>query len=383
MASAAAPPSDPTDVVGRRAAAFLTDAILLAVVGLVLFAALRYRSYSNVQVDACTILRKGAGKPLCLKVGSHVFLWHVGALKTAVGVTLFLGFLNGVVLQSILGSSVGKICYRLSVVDENGRKPHPLRMFGRWVFLVVDVGFCFVGCFMVAATHPHRRIGDFVFGTYVVALRSVGRPVNDASAGDASATTGVGVPSNWTAPPVPTAANASAALSPRLQTPPGTAPTAPGEWGAVARPAPVVRSPQWATPPPSDSGAPPAVIESASSPKWAAPPVHEPEPEAEAEPETGADTEDAAETESETEPQPETAAEAADTAEPEVESDTESEQEQEPEAEPELSEWSPVASSRRSRGAKAAASDSKDASWWDAALSSGDSDAEAEEELER
>jgi uncharacterized RDD family membrane protein YckC len=365
MAPAAAPLSDPTDVVGRRAAAFVIDAVLLAVVGFALFAALRYRSYSNVQVDACTILRKGAGKPLCLKLGSHVFLWHAGALKTTVGVTLFLGFLNGVVLQSIFGASVGKICYRLSVVDESGRKPHPLRMFGRWVFLVVDVGFCFVGCFMVPATHPHRRIGDFVFGTYVVSMRSVGRPIIEPAA-DADAAA-VGQPSNWSAPPVPAAAMSvpDAAATARLQTPPGTTPTAPGEWGAVARPAPVVRSPQWETPPPPDSTAPPAVIESASSPKWAAPPVA-PDADPEAEPDVETEAEPEAETETETAVEGEPAVEA------EAEADTE------PEPEPELSEWSPVGSSRRSRNSKAAASGSKDLSWWDAALSSGDSDTEAD-----
>src|SRR6185436_14248648 len=151
MASATTPPADPTDVVGRRAAAFLIDVVLLGVLGLVVFAALRYRSYSNVPADACAVLRKGADDPMCLQVGGRAFLWHAGALKTAVVVTLFFAFLNNVVLQSITGSTVGKMCFRLSVVDENGAKTHPLRMFGRWVFLIVDVGFFFVGCFMVPA----------------------------------------------------------------------------------------------------------------------------------------------------------------------------------------------------------------------------------------
>ena len=149
----------------------------VGLIGLVVFAALRYRSYTGVPVDACSLLRKTADNPICLKVGSRVFLWHAGAAKTAVIVTLFFGLLDNVVLQSITGSTVGKMCFRLSVVDENGAQTHPLRMLGRWVFLVVDVGFCLVGCFMTLATHPHRRIGDFVFGTYVVAMRSVGRPV--------------------------------------------------------------------------------------------------------------------------------------------------------------------------------------------------------------
>ena len=129
--------------------------------------------------------------PICLKVGSRVFLWHAGAAKTAVIVTLFFGLLDNVVLQSITGSTVGKMCFRLSVVDENGAQTHPLRMLGRWAFLVVDVGFCLVGCFMTLATHPHRRIGDFVFGTYVVAMRS-GRPAGRGRARCATCRPGPG-----------------------------------------------------------------------------------------------------------------------------------------------------------------------------------------------
>ena len=189
MAAATTPPDDPTDVVGRRAVAYLIDLVLVALIGLVVFAALRYRSYTDAPADMCTLLRKTADNPICLKVGSRVFLWHPGAAKHRVLVTLFFGLLNNVVLQSITGSTVGKACFRLSVVDESGVKTHPLRMFGRWVILVVDVGFCLVGCFMTLATHPHRRIGDFVFGTYVVSMSSVGRPVvvapgaKDAAAG--------------------------------------------------------------------------------------------------------------------------------------------------------------------------------------------------------
>ena len=408
MASATTPPGDPTDVVRRRAAAFLIDTVLLGTIGLAAFASLRYRAYSNVHVDACTLLRRGANSPICLKIGSRVFLWHPGAAKTALLLTIFLGFLNGVVLQSITGSSVGKLCLRLSVISDDGGKPHPLRMFGRWVFLVVDIGFCLVGCFMVPATHPHRRIGDFVFGTYVVAMMSVGRPVviEATNEVDPASLPGVGSPSAWSAPPTPARAKtalaaSTAGLAPPLKTPPGTTPTAPGEWGAVARPAPVVRSPGWATPPPSDGKSPPIEIEPSTSPKWAAPPVFEEEPEAEAEVDTEApkddidaepDAEPEVEDEAEAEPEAEddaTTAEAASEAEAEPEAEAEadtdeSESETETEPEPDLSEWSAVATAserrraRRKRSAKASAGGSKDESWWDAALSSGDSDAEAD-----
>jgi hypothetical protein len=61
--------------------------------------------YTGVPANACTVLRKAASNPICLKVGSRVILWHAGAAKLAVLVTLFLGFLNGVVLQGVTGWS--------------------------------------------------------------------------------------------------------------------------------------------------------------------------------------------------------------------------------------------------------------------------------------
>jgi uncharacterized RDD family membrane protein YckC len=400
MTSASALPEDPTDVVGRRAAAFLIDVVLLTVLGLVVFAALRYRSYSGVPASACTVLRKGANGSMCLQVGGHVFLWHAGAAKTALLVTAFFAFLNNVVLQSIAGSTVGKMCFRLCVVDENGAKTHPLRMFGRWVFLLVDIGFFLVGCFMTLGTHPHRRIGDYVFGTYVVPMRSVGRPVVAGAASAREAAVGAGVPANWTAPPVPAPAArpapaAAAAATPQLKTPPGTAPTAPGEWGAVARPAPVVRSPQWATPPPADPDAAPPVIEAGASPKWAAPPLADPEAsddddiaedevvaedeETVGEEETVGDEEPAdAKAEAEkAEAKDESEAE-VDAEEPVVVADEETEPETADETNPDVAEWSPVTKPRKRRGAKTGASKAADGSWWDAALSSGDSEAEVE-----
>ena len=132
---------------------------LLFVIGFALFALLRYRLYANVEGNVCTQLTKTSGQPFCLKLGSHVFLWHKGALKLTVLVVLVLGFLDGVVLQSITGSTVGKYCTRLSVVDEHGKKAHPVRMFGRWVMLVIDLGFLLVGCIVTGrdASAPAAR----------------------------------------------------------------------------------------------------------------------------------------------------------------------------------------------------------------------------------
>ena len=51
-------------MVARRAAAFLIDAALLGMIGLVAFAALRYRSYTGVPANACTVLTKNASNAI-------------------------------------------------------------------------------------------------------------------------------------------------------------------------------------------------------------------------------------------------------------------------------------------------------------------------------
>src|SRR5437762_10309677 len=118
-------------------------------------------------------------------------------------------------------------------------------MLGRWVFLAVVLGCFLIGLVTTLVTHPHRRVGDLVCGTYVVATASVGEPVpvaypppgfgappppgyGPAVAGHYPA--GWGGPAGWSAPPL-------------VVTPPGTAPTTPGERSAVVRPSPLLRSP--------------------------------------------------------------------------------------------------------------------------------------------
>ncbi len=395
MASEITPPGDPTEVLGRRAFALLIDAALLAVIGFVVFAWMRDKAFTDVRVDACLQLKNAGNDSLCLKFGSRVFLWPRSALSVSLLFVIFAAFLDGVVLQSFKGSTVGKMCVRLCVVDERGMPAHPLRMFGRWAMLVIDLGFFLLGCIVVGTTHPHRRLGDFVFGTYVVSLSRVGRPISEwmegglGRGGAGVAAPGVGEPAIWTAPPMPapapalasppTPARPTAAVVP-VPTPPGTAPTAPGEWGAVARPAPLVRSPQWEAPPEESEVTIAPIVVTSKSTQWAAPPTMPPSDGA-AEDATEAESEPEIEIEAEAEAEAEV--EAVVELEAEVAADDESESEPEPELELEAelgdddappSQWKPVESAK---GRNNVGADENDESWWDAALSSGDSEDES------
>jgi hypothetical protein len=186
------------------------------------------------------------------------------------------GFLDLVVLQTLTGASVGKLCVGLRVIEQPGNEARFMRVLGRWLFLAIDLGCFLVGLVTTLATRPHRRVGDLVCGTYVVAVADVGHPVGlpDAFAPVQSAVPtaygappgapvppGWGTPAGWATVPPPTP----------VATPPGTSPTTPGEWGAVARPGPaLVRSPQWQAPPETASAPTPVAREMA--PQWATPP---------------------------------------------------------------------------------------------------------------
>ena len=407
MATAYTPPGDPTDVVGRRFAAFLIDAVLLGSLGFFVFAVLRSQSYAKVPADACKVLRKAGGNPLCLKLGSHVFLWHSNALRITVLVVLLAALLDGVVLQSMTGATVGKLCMRLSVVDEHGQIAKPLRMVGRWVFLVVDLGFCLVGCISIVATHPHRRLGDFVFGTYVISLRSVGRPIGGemaltASAKGAPSTNGS--PENWTAPPAPCAredalgraapdhaaagadtARDRADRARRMGR--GGAAGAAGSFAAMGNAAGVGdrrvsdlvrpdRRPEVGR----ASGA--AGSRGLGVRGFGAGGSAAEEAASESEPVEAVlgDTETEPETEPDAEAEPDSKPEAAEEAEaaPALETKEPAPDEgasDDDASEPELSEWSPVVTSAKRRRSRPASDDTAsggDESWWDEALSSGD-----------
>jgi len=279
MAQPYAPPRDPTAVLGRRAVALAIDLLFLAVIGVVLFAAATHHSYYKAPPDACSEITRRASS-MCLQLSDRVYIWDRTAYLRVMLLVATAGFLDLVVLQTLTGASVGKLCVGLRVIEQPGHEARFLRVLGRWVFLAVDLGCFLVGLVTTLATHPHRRVGDLVCGTYVVGVGSVGFPVDlpdpftpvqsttppayGAPPG-APVPPGWGTPSGWAAVPPPAA----------VPTPPGTSPTTPGEWGAVARPGPaLVRAPQWEIPPETEPPAPHALREGV--PQWAAPPGPKP-----------------------------------------------------------------------------------------------------------
>jgi hypothetical protein len=282
-----APSHDPTAVLGRRFAALAIDLLFLGVVGVVLLAIASHHSYYDAPANACSQIAR-SGSSLCLRISDRVYVWNGDAYRRAVLLGLVAGFLDLVVLQTLTGASVGKLCVGLRVIEQPGNEARFLRVVGRWLFLIVDLGCFVVGLVTTLATRPHRRVGDIVCGTYVVGVGSVGipvgvpdplTPVQSTTPSAYAAPPGAPVPPGWGSPTGWATVPAPAPVA----TPPGTSPTTPGEWGAVARPGPaLIRSPHWeappddddaaAAPPPPEVAPPPTPVERDMAPQWATPP---------------------------------------------------------------------------------------------------------------
>jgi uncharacterized RDD family membrane protein YckC len=261
---------DPTNVMGRRIAAFLIDAVIALAVFVAVLALTKSHSYVKAPSNACQSLRDSGFSGQCLQVGSRVYTWKgsgvaLGYLGLAV-VTL----LNGALLQGISGASVGKLILGLRVVDGGGEVCGLGRAFVRTLLLIVDILFCgLVGLITASVTHPHRRVGDMAGGTYVVGIDDVGRRIAAAEpAYQPAYQYGYGQPDpgGW-APP--------GGAAPGWGTPPAQAPAAPPNWGA---PPPPPEQQGWGQPPapaaaPGWGQQPPA-----APPTWSAPPQPESAP---------------------------------------------------------------------------------------------------------
>jgi uncharacterized RDD family membrane protein YckC len=248
------PQRDLTEVIGRRISAFVVDTLLVSGVSVALFAVLKTNSYTGAPSDACQQLRDLGISDPCVQLGSHVYTWTGGRFALAIALAVLVSLVNHVLLQGMTGASVGKMMLGLRVVDAGGRVCGVGRAIVRWLFLIVDQFFCFlVGLIIVLVTHPHRRVGDMVAGTYVVSTADAGRPVVPLAAMPPYAYAGQG---GWT-PPAP-------------GTPTWGAPPPPATWGA---PPPPVQ-PTWGTQPRAWGTEPPP-----TAPYQPSPPASPPPPE--------------------------------------------------------------------------------------------------------
>ena len=166
---------DPTQVVLRRTAAYLVDALLIGAILLV-----------TIWVTG-DVKRSSQGCPdpipknhscidynhQALVVNNRVFVWFT--LLVIVLFTLFFGLIPG-----ITGASPGKSLLGIRVVRADGTKPGWKRGLLRSVCWGLD-GLMLVlptAMWLAALTPRHRRLGDYAAQTYVVRRDAAGRPVS-------------------------------------------------------------------------------------------------------------------------------------------------------------------------------------------------------------
>ena len=92
---------------------------------------------------------------------------------------LGVSFAYYVVMQGLLGSTLGKLMVGLRVVRPDGSIANVGWAALRWLFFFVDGPLTFFICGLVTflVSKGHRRVGDMIASTYVVSAAQVGHPV--------------------------------------------------------------------------------------------------------------------------------------------------------------------------------------------------------------
>ena len=159
---------DPTQVITRRAVAFTIDALLLALIP----------TATALIAGGADVRRGDCPDPLpasrnCIGFKNEVMLIDKSAFFVFVGVLALLYLGVFVVVQGITGASPGKALLGVRVIRADGTTPGKLRSFVRVVAWVVDGLALLVPIALWSAwfSPGHRRVGDWVAGTYVIRSR--------------------------------------------------------------------------------------------------------------------------------------------------------------------------------------------------------------------
>jgi uncharacterized RDD family membrane protein YckC len=160
---------DPTQVITRRCIGFSIDALLLAAI-----------PAATVLVVGHAELRRGAcPHPLpagrdCVAFKQQVMLVDQGAFLLFFGLLVLLYLVVFVAVQGITGASPGKAVVGIHVIRPDGSPPGTLRSLVRVAAWLVDGLALLVPVALWSAwfTPGHRRVGDWLAGTYVVRGRN-------------------------------------------------------------------------------------------------------------------------------------------------------------------------------------------------------------------
>ncbi|MEO6629883.1 MAG: RDD family protein, partial [Aquihabitans sp.] len=130
----------------------------------------RYRNRTVTgKPDVC--VEYGDGSVRYIKQGQTFSRWLFWSAITA-------SALNLVLLQGLVGASVGKLLLGLRVVRKDGSRLPWGATLWRWVLLAVDSMCCFMpGARLVFKNPGHRRLGDLGTHSFVVKQSAAGQPI--------------------------------------------------------------------------------------------------------------------------------------------------------------------------------------------------------------
>jgi uncharacterized RDD family membrane protein YckC len=180
----AVPYTDPTAVQGRRIGAFFIDAAIVVALAIVTFLPLHSEESRSqaIREGKCHLTSNTFNDRTTTTCDGFTFESD-GTVYFAdpswFWVNLGISFAYFALLQGVMGATAGKLMVGLRVVRADGSIANVGWASLRWLFFFVDgpltFGICGLVTFLVSK--GHRRVGDMVSGTYVVAASSVGQPV--------------------------------------------------------------------------------------------------------------------------------------------------------------------------------------------------------------
>ena len=181
------PPSDPTDVVGKRVLAWIIDGIIYVALSMVLRLAIggnggiESHDLNNSQQtpEAFCRLWRQAHNGFCSYSGSTASTFTWDDIARAL-IPFFVLFIIYCIVQGLLGGSLGKLAMGLRIVKADGTQAGIGASFIRTIMWIVDAITCaipLVGLITMMTTKGHRRVGDMAASTYVVRQQHVGQPV--------------------------------------------------------------------------------------------------------------------------------------------------------------------------------------------------------------
>ena len=160
---------DPTNVMGRRIAAWFIDVIVPTIVAIILGYIVfigAATKITGVPSDYCTFETPEANTA-CIQVGNNAYVGtrdDVRAAFTVGGLVYLIGALNLFVVQGVTGATVGKHMLGLRVVRADGSIAGFGANAANPCCSSSTSSSALVGLITALVTHPHRRVGDMAAG---------------------------------------------------------------------------------------------------------------------------------------------------------------------------------------------------------------------------